>query len=523
MAIPSFDMVDNLIQSLGTVSYSDVKKGQEALARVAMQPGKKEALRAALAIMGDQLNLPLVVRQAAPMVQAGGGGAMIPPSGPPVGTAMAAPMNNPQFNQAQGALVRRVAPQVARFIDQGMSPEQAVRAVRGGSMGSTLKNLGEAFRRAGFTHPVAGAQTLRNVSGTIRGAQRALPAAQQIGQIAAGAGGAGAAAAAAAEAAGLGGMGATLAAAAPALAPLLLTAGLTAKAISELAATQDPMEQLRYAASPRAKNRTLAVRDLDMNHINNTYDYTQLKTLVEEGVIDQSVLDAYRAPGDERIPDYVPPGEAPAARDKIFPEDIEINAERPKVGGGSTGNLMMGARGERVAEVQKKLSTLGTMTPGVSFDLGSTGADGVFGGKTKAAVEDFQRMSGIRVDGIVGPETQAALDKAMGAAVGAKEAEMAAKADVDAPQLGAGVTPTDEDPRPDSIVRALKTSPVRFDVGEFSDESIDAVVGDPIDPSKIASDRDAPTQNTQAYLDLGLDEEVRRSPFPMFRRRRNRN
>ena len=77
MAIPSFDQVENLIHSLGTVAYSNLKQGHEVLARVAQQPGKKEALRAAMAIMGDQLNLPLVVRQAAPMVQAGGGGAMI--------------------------------------------------------------------------------------------------------------------------------------------------------------------------------------------------------------------------------------------------------------------------------------------------------------------------------------------------------------------------------------------------------------------------------------------------------------
>ena len=109
-------------------------------------------------------------------------------------------------------------------------------------------------------------------------------------------------------------------------------------------------------------------------------------------------------------------------------------------------------------------------------------------------------MSGIRVDGIVGPETQAALDKAMGAAVGAKEAEMAAKANVDAPQFGAGLKRVDE-------------GPLDAAANEFEDMAV-------IEP--VGSDRDAPTQNTQAYLDLGLDEEVRASAFPMFRRRRNR-
>ena len=63
----------------------------------------------------------------------------------------------------------------------------------------------------------------------------------------------------------------------------------------------------------------------------------------------------------------------------------------------------------------------------------------------------------------------------------------------------------------------------RVDESVFTDENIDEAVGDIVKVSPPASDRRRPTQNTQAYLDLELDEEPRRSAFPMPRRsRRNR-
>ena len=65
--------------------------------------------------------------------------------------------------------------------------------------------------------------------------------------------------------------------------------------------------------------------------------------------------------------------------------------------------LRNGSSGDYVKEAQKKLILAG-------YDLGSSGADGKFGAKTTAAVKAFQRSKGLKVDGIVGRDTWAALD-----------------------------------------------------------------------------------------------------------------
>jgi peptidoglycan DL-endopeptidase CwlO len=56
--------------------------------------------------------------------------------------------------------------------------------------------------------------------------------------------------------------------------------------------------------------------------------------------------------------------------------------------------LRLGSRGAAVARIQSELGI---------------GADGIFGPKTRAAVRAFQRSQGLEVDGVVGPETRAAL------------------------------------------------------------------------------------------------------------------
>ncbi len=71
--------------------------------------------------------------------------------------------------------------------------------------------------------------------------------------------------------------------------------------------------------------------------------------------------------------------------------------------------LKEGDRGSDVLALQEALSFLG-------FRPGPT--DGWFGSKTRAAVVEFQRKSGLYADGVVGPKTKKALEKALEAAQG---------------------------------------------------------------------------------------------------------
>lgn len=71
--------------------------------------------------------------------------------------------------------------------------------------------------------------------------------------------------------------------------------------------------------------------------------------------------------------------------------------------------LKNGMDGEDVKELQ-------TMLISLDYDCGVWGADGEFGDSTQQAVERFQTAHGCMVDGEVGPETLAALEKAMEAA-----------------------------------------------------------------------------------------------------------
>lgn len=62
--------------------------------------------------------------------------------------------------------------------------------------------------------------------------------------------------------------------------------------------------------------------------------------------------------------------------------------------------------GDQVKAIQEKLIKLG-------YDLGKWGADACFGQMTYNAVEAFQASKGLKVDGLVGPCTILALDKAI--------------------------------------------------------------------------------------------------------------
>ena len=68
--------------------------------------------------------------------------------------------------------------------------------------------------------------------------------------------------------------------------------------------------------------------------------------------------------------------------------------------------IKRGSRGPNVIEVQQQLNTAADITFSRHDKLVP---DGIFGRKTKARVEEFQALHGLAVDGIVGPNTWAAL------------------------------------------------------------------------------------------------------------------
>lgn len=81
--------------------------------------------------------------------------------------------------------------------------------------------------------------------------------------------------------------------------------------------------------------------------------------------------------------------------------------------------LRTGSSGEQVTKLQKRLTASG-------FDAGE--ADGIFGGKTEAALRAFQESAGIAADGVCGPQTLAKLAEAQAAAM-EKLAGLGKKAD----------------------------------------------------------------------------------------------
>ena len=69
------------------------------------------------------------------------------------------------------------------------------------------------------------------------------------------------------------------------------------------------------------------------------------------------------------------------------------------------GLLKKGNIGDDVKKIQQALSDLG-------YDLGKWGVDGILGSATTEAIKAFQKAQGLTVDGIIGPDTIAALEKA---------------------------------------------------------------------------------------------------------------
>lgn len=94
----------------------------------------------------------------------------------------------------------------------------------------------------------------------------------------------------------------------------------------------------------------------------------------------------------------------------------------------TTTTLSSGMTGSKVKELQEKLIKLG-------YSCGDHGVDGDYGAATKKAVEKFQRANNLDDDGIAGPLTLAAIDKA----IAAKSNKVKVTANVLNVRAGAGI------------------------------------------------------------------------------------
>ena len=81
---------------------------------------------------------------------------------------------------------------------------------------------------------------------------------------------------------------------------------------------------------------------------------------------------------------------------------FEFQADNGLEEDGKVGNDTWDAIKEQIIPIQEKLIEKG-------YDVGPSGADGIYGYSTVEAVKNFQRNNGLNVDGIAGPNTQDAL------------------------------------------------------------------------------------------------------------------
>lgn len=114
----------------------------------------------------------------------------------------------------------------------------------------------------------------------------------------------------------------------------------------------------------------------------------------QAGVIENKTTDKkWTYWGELKGVDY---GTVPAKDDNQgFPADTKWHS-----------TIRRGSKGQDVIDCQTMLNKLG-------YDLGSYGIDGDYGKCTENAVKEFQRKSGLVVDGVCGPMTFDALEKAV--------------------------------------------------------------------------------------------------------------
>jgi N-acetylmuramoyl-L-alanine amidase len=82
--------------------------------------------------------------------------------------------------------------------------------------------------------------------------------------------------------------------------------------------------------------------------------------------------------------------------------------------------LKYGSTGAQVKKLQENLIKLG-------YSCGKYGADGDFGNDTLTAVKAFQKANNLTQDGVVGPLTQAAIEKQLKKTTSSKPAQSSTK------------------------------------------------------------------------------------------------
>lgn len=140
----------------------------------------------------------------------------------------------------------------------------------------------------------------------------------------------------------------------------------------------------------------------EVSHTGLVVEVSSYGVITVEGNTSDMVAKRSYALSDARIFGYGRPDwGAEAAEPTPVPEPDPAPApEEPKLGG--LPMLRQGDIGEIVRAAQILLNGRGA-------SVGKWGADGEFGPMTKEAVLAFQRRNGLEVDGIIGPETWAAL------------------------------------------------------------------------------------------------------------------
>lgn len=175
-------------------------------------------------------------------------------------------------------------------------------------------------------------------------------------------------------------------------------------------------------------------------------------------------------------------------------------------------NLRPGSKGDDVKKLQQTLIKEG-------YDVGGTGADGVFGNKTLAAVKKYQKDNGLTVDGVAGKNTLGSLYAAKTPAPAAPKANAGKGKDKPAAKAGnekpkAAGTPKEDVP---IEVTAPVTSPGGFTYGDFSYGSFtpsDAVnQANALIQQQQASRPGAYTPVWQDEADAYLSKYQNRDPF----------